>query len=135
MKNLARAEGAEPVDHQVSTELTNAGIDTHISPFAIPGEVPTSVFGLVGPWRFIRAWRYWVAEGPGIPVKLAEQLWESHGKQVRVRGHAGGMTPRNQYDGFGVGMYHVDTIEGLRALADVIKLIVRENQIVLDSRN
>lgn len=102
------------------SELWAAGIGVSSIRFPVRGEVPTRSYGVLSMWGFQRAWYYWVAKGPGMPVEVAERLHESHGKEVRVDGHCGCPSPREWFKGFGVGHYHVDTPEGLKALAEAI---------------
>ena len=90
-------------------------------------EVKSSVRGALHGWTFLRAWEYWVAEGPGIPVEAAEELHRTHGKEARVDGDAGCPSPRAVFHGLGCGMYHIDTPEGLKALADTIKVVVKRS--------
>lgn len=92
------------------------------------GEVVTGVFGELHGWSFKRAWYYWVAQGPGIDVETAEKLHAEFGKVVRVDGDCSSPSPRERFKGFGCGSYHVDTPEGLKALADVIKSVVERSQ-------
>ena len=91
------------------------------------GEVKTSVIGCLHGWEFKRAWYYWTASGPGIDVETAEALHATHGKVVRVDGHYGCPSPREWYKGLACGHYHVDSPEGLKALADVIKGLVAKS--------
>lgn len=91
------------------------------------GEVKTSVRGVLHGWQFERAWYYWTAKGPGIEVEAAEALHATHGKVVRVAGHCGCPSPREWYKGLAVGSYHIDTPEGLKALADTIKGLVEKS--------
>lgn len=94
------------------------------------GEVTTSVVGTLHGWEFDRAWYYWMAKGPGIDVDTAEVLHSTHGKVVRVAGHCGCPSPREWFKGLACGQYHVDTPEGLKALADTIKgLVEKSNKI------
>lgn len=86
-------------------------------------EMRTVIIGSLGHWSFQRAWCYWVAKGPGIPPEIATRLHETHGKEVRVDGHCGCPSPLEWYKGFAVGLYHVDTQEGLNALSKVIRQI------------
>jgi len=88
------------------------------------GEVKTSIIGILHGWEFRRAWYYWVAKGPGIEVAAAERLHASHGRSVRVSGHCGCPSPREQFKGLACGSYHVDDAAGLKALADTIKELV-----------
>lgn len=124
MKNYA---GTKDKDKEIAAELTAAGIEAVKLPESLResrGEVKTIVIGQLGPWGFRRAWYYWVAEGPGIPPVYAEDLHKRFGKEVRVAGHCGCPSPLEWYKGFAVGDYHVDTQEGLKALADTIKMVM-----------
>lgn len=76
-------------------------------------------------WQFERAWYYWRASGPGLPVEIAERLHAKHGQVVRVGGHCGCPSPREWYKGFGVGLYHIDTQDGLNALADALRIVYK----------
>jgi hypothetical protein len=93
----------------------------------LSGEVKTSIQGSLHGWTFKRSWYYWVAEGPGIDVSNAELLHASHGTQVRVAGHYGCPRPSQVYKGLACGLYHVDTPDGLKELADTIKRIVERS--------
>jgi len=44
---------------------------------------------------------------------------------VRVAGHCS-PSPLEWFHGFAVGNYHVDTFTGLKALADIIRLVEKE---------
>lgn len=88
------------------------------------GEVKTSVVGCLHGWEFKRSWYYWSAKGPGIELAAAERLHASHGQEVRVAGHCGCPSPREWFKGLACGSYHVDSAEGLKALADTIKDLV-----------
>ena len=98
------------------------------------GEVKTSVRGTLHGWKFERAWYYWMAEGPGIDVETAEKLHATHGKEVRVAGHCGCPSPREWYKGLACGSYHVDTQEGLNALAATIKGLVENSTPLLPEK-
>jgi len=123
MINLAGIPTSK-ADATCTEELKAAGIEVLTLPIPCSGEVQTHIIGSVGPWAFRRAWRYWVATGPGIPQAIATNLHEKHGKVVRVDGHCGCPSPQKQYGGFSVGLYHVDTPDGLHALAAVIREII-----------
>jgi hypothetical protein len=121
MKNYA---GVETADDAIAAELQEAGIEV----FRLPEfcrtnhpEMRTVVMGSLHGWEFKRAWRYWVASGPGIDVETAERLHATHGPVVRVDGHCGCPSPREWFKGFACGHYHVDTQEGLNALADTLR--------------
>jgi len=91
------------------------------------GVVQTSVIGVLHGWEFKRAWYYWMCSGPGIEVAAAERLHAAHGKEVRVAGHCGCPSPREWFNGLACGHYHVDTPEGLAALAETIRELVASN--------
>lgn len=125
--NLA---GVETCDETMRKELEEAGIVIDVLPRILGncGEVPYRVIGSiptggVGYWSFIRAWRYWVVEGPGLALEDATELHESHGTSVRVNGHCGCPSPKEQNGNFATGDYHVDTQEGLNALATMIRKV------------
>lgn len=124
MTNLA---GVRTCDATILLELQAAGIDAYRIPFLEPGEVPTQIVGFLAGWKLTRAWRYWVASGPGIPPRIAQLLHEQHGSAVRVEGHCGCPSPLEWAGGFAVGEYHIDTQDGLTAFAAVLRAIVDEN--------
>jgi len=125
MKNFA---GVENCDNEIKNELNQANIEVFSYEFMRKkGEVPTSIIGMLGGWQFERAWCYWVAKGPGIPPDIAEELHTTHGKYVRVDGHCGCPSPKEWFNGFAVGCYHIDSQEGLNALAKVIQKILDDN--------
>lgn len=127
--NLARRNPTEEDIKRVTAiceaELEAAGIEPHIWSFLVnkDAEVPSRCVGSLSRWVFKRAWYYWIAEGAGIPPDIAERLHATHGSQVRVEGHCACPSPREWLKGFAVGSYHVDTPEGLKALADTIKSV------------
>lgn len=128
--NLARAPNpSDAVIAEVTAiceaELRAAGIEVRKEYFLhrLNGEVPAGVIGELGGWAFHRAWYYWVAQGPGLPLSVAEPLHVAHGRTVRVAGHCGCPSPREWFHGFGCGLYHVDGPEGLRALADALRSV------------
>lgn len=92
------------------------------------GQVKTSVIGVLYGWTFTRAWRYWVCEGPGIEVEYAQRLQNDFGNTLRANGDAGCRGPEFWFKGLACGMYHVDSTDGLKALADTIRLIVDEHK-------
>ena len=98
------------------------------------GEVKTSVIGVLHGWTFKRSWYYWTAEGPGIDVETAEALHAKHGRDVRVAGHCGCPSPREWYKGLACGDYHVDTPDGLKALADTLKGLVEKSIAILNQK-
>lgn len=101
---------------------------------SLSGEVKTSVRGLLYGWEFTRCWYYWDAKGPGIDVDTAEALHKTHSMVVRVDGHCGSPEPRGAYHGLGVGHYHIDSPDGLLALANAIKSVVAKSTPILEQR-
>lgn len=125
MQNYA---GMSDKDNEIAAELEAAGIEVNkYEIFRDRGEVKTAVMGSLHGWGFTRAWYYWIADGPGIPPVYANELHEKHGNDVRVDGHCGCPSPKEWFKGFAVGRYHVDTQEGLNALADTIRRVVAES--------
>lgn len=117
------------VDTQCEKELTVACIPMERAEFLREKrEVPTALLGQLDLWSFRRAWYYWVAEGPGVPADKAEEFHKSYGTQCRVNGHCGCPSPLEQNHGFGIGMYHIDTQEGLNAFAQLLKSIYIEKK-------
>jgi len=101
MKNLA---GVKDCDVTIKEELYLAGIKNYPAP-EHTSEVPYSIFGKVGNWRFRRAWYYWVVTveetTDGLPVEKALELYntenpangEKLGVDVRAGGDGGGISP------------------------------------------
>lgn len=122
-------------DDILTAELHAAGIETwqdhdgiesdtpHLKAMFrnMTGEVKTSVWGMLHGWTFHRNWCYWVAKGPGLEIIAAKALNDCYGSVVRVDGFAGGRCPIQCFKGLACGLYHVDTPEGLKALANIIK--------------
>lgn len=123
--NYAGKGKDDGIDDILDAELRAAGIEPSQRLETLRGrigcEIETVSLGAIGAWHFVRYWRYWVAKGPGIPPEDAMRLWEQCGGHCRVDGHGLGPSPLEWFKGFGVGCYHVDTAEGLKALADTIK--------------
>lgn len=127
MKNYA---GVTTADDAIEAELKEAGIETFRMPEFTRAQHPemrTVVVGSLHGWSFRRAWYYWIASGPGIEVETAERLHATHGKEVRVDGHCGCPSPREWFKGLACGHYHVDTQEGLNALALTIRELVERS--------
>lgn len=125
----------EDTDSILTQELTLAGIPTIQATDntsdainrmlrRLSGEVKTCVIGVLHGWEFKRAWYYWVAKGPGLEYEVAKKLHEEYGDQVRVDGMAGGQDPYDANKGLAIDLYHVDSLEGLTALADAIKSVI-----------
>jgi hypothetical protein len=115
------------VDRNLTLELVTAGIEPQPMPESFRekqgGECYTVVIGQLYGWTFRRAWYYWMAEGPGVPAQYAMELFKHHGSDVRVGGHAGSPSPLEYAQGFPITHYHIDTQDGLSALAEVIRRI------------
>lgn len=141
-----KAGDHEDTDDILRSELKAAGIQTLQEAEGKPqeyladllreqsGEVKTSVLGALHGWTFKRAWYYWTAKGPGLDVDTAEALHATHGLVVRVDGHAGAPNPREWFKGLACSCYHVDSAEGLKALADAIKGVVAKSAAVVAER-
>lgn len=125
MKNLA---GNKDCDIWTEQELNDAGIPFLKFDFLRnQGEVPSVVIGMLDGWEFRRAWYYWiaVAKDTNLQFKYADELQSYFGNEVRVAGYAGGINPHEWYKekwNTGVTSYHIDTQEGLNALAQIIKV-------------
>jgi hypothetical protein len=135
MNNYA---GMNDKDEEIAKELEIAGIEvTRMSEVwrNHHPEMRTIIIGELGPWTFQRAWYYWVATGPGIPPQYADKLHEKFGTQVRVDGHCMCPSPLEWFKGFAVGHYHVDTQEGLNALAETIRSVVKESEKRKEKKN
>jgi hypothetical protein len=115
----------DEVDGKVKAELEAAGIEVMDlkSDLHRKGEVPTAVIGIVKSWGFRRGFYYYIAEGPGIPPDRAEEFHQKWGQVVRVDGHCGCPSPKKYMGGFAVGLYHIDTIEGLTAFRILLESI------------
>jgi hypothetical protein len=96
----------------------------------LSGEVKTCVRGVLHGWEFERAWYYWRAKGPGLEYPIAAALHEKFGKEVRVEGDCACQSPYDANKGLAICNYHVDTPEGLKALADAIKRVVEKYAIL-----
>ena len=121
--NLAGSSWEE-ADKRGLSELQQAGIDAE-GPFDFlrVGEVPFGYAGFSYMWSFRRAWYYWVAEGAGIPAEVAEEFHKGWGTQVRVNGDCTCPSPLQSNEGFAIGLYHIDTQEGLNAFVELLKSI------------
>jgi hypothetical protein len=109
------------VDEVLVGELLGADIEW-MNADSRYGEPQTLVVGACRGWTFHRAWYYWMASGPTLPLEYATPLHEKFGKSVRVEGHCGCPSPEEYCGVRGVSSYHVDNSEGLKALAETIKI-------------
>jgi hypothetical protein len=88
MKNLASrdtsANHVAEVDHTIREELCQARIPViQLPKVQDHSEVPTTVQGKLCGWTFVRAWYYWVADGPALLFEFADPLHEHIGQEVR----------------------------------------------------
>ncbi len=123
MINLA---GDTDCDIHIRKELEQAGIEIFDIGIVSKSEVPSRLTGNLNGWAFTRAWYYWVASGQDtlLLFEVADELHKQHGDVVRVCGHCGAPSPREWCDQpwqLGVASYHVDTQDGLNALADAMR--------------
>lgn len=93
--NLA---GNTDADRQIGYELRLAGIDIvdATAKEAKHSEVPFTLAGQLGEFRFLRRWYYWSVTG-NLPLDIAHLLYEDPiGKRdVRVAGHCGCPPPED----------------------------------------
>jgi hypothetical protein len=96
MENLA---GKNSCDKTIRQELEDCLI-TPVDTGRRQGEVPSRFTGVLGPYRFRRAWRYYVMEGP-VPMTVAEELYADPigKKEVRVAGHCACPPPEEPWTG------------------------------------
>lgn len=126
-RNTLTQQEYRELDEELAAELEEAGIVVQYWPDVFEDrdqEVPSVTRGLLGGWLFKRAWGYWIAKGPGIPLSHAGPLHEKFGTVVRVAGNCTCPSPAEWFRGFACDHYHVDTPEGLKALADTIKAVL-----------
>lgn len=125
MRNLA---GNEQCDHHIQRELARCRIKAVTIP-KTTSEVPYSVIGELGHYRFTRNWYYWVCHG-FVPIDVAKQLYnDSVGKtDIRVDGHCGCPAPEppwaKYYDAEGrevLTMYDYEEMVRLSAKSPLIK--------------
>lgn len=92
MKNLA---GVWDCDNTIKEELLIAGIDIHRE--RSNGEVPYSLVGKLGEFKFKRAWYYWMVSGVAVPFDAAVEMYENeYGKRdIRCHGNAGCPHPKD----------------------------------------
>lgn len=124
---LLTGEYAE-INAAIKQELSEAGI----GPFDIvvpPAHgVKTSIIGQLGPWAFRRADTYWIAEGPGMPMDIANVLHTTMGHEIRVGGVAGGADPRTHFQGFTPTVYHIDTQDALDIFSQALRGVIERSK-------
>jgi hypothetical protein len=101
MRNLA---GDPKCDSSIIDELKAVGVEPVVGEKS-GHEVNASVTGKLGPFKFSRAWYYWVIEGP-TPLHVAEELYKNPVGRTEVRsgGHCGCPAPAD----YGVTHYDAD---------------------------
>jgi hypothetical protein len=127
MINLA---GKTKADLYILEELSVAGIEV-VEGKRTRSEVPYTITGKLADWNFSRAWYYWMANADkGLPLEVATELHsrkypvegerqpETYGQVIRVDGGRGYPAPTRS-----VRSYHIDSQEGLNALADAIRAL------------
>ena len=122
MQNLA---GNPNCDKYIECELNRCGIEIIKNEANLRNEVPATIEGKLGKFRFVRAWYYWMVDGP-VPLDIAGKLYSDPvGKtDIRVMGHCGCPSPDEwAHDGF-IHSYHIDSELGLRIFADAIRGVV-----------
>lgn len=130
MENLA---GRPHCDAVIEKELRRAKIEIVKIEEKHREEVPFTIIGILGDFKFVRLWAYYEVRGP-MPSNMAHRLYHDPvGRtDIRVDGDAGcrgpenaselnaafcGLEPKKGY----VYKYHVDSEVGLRILADAIR--------------
>jgi len=93
MINLA---GRKDCDSYIEKELREAGVQLRkVKPDLIHNEVPYSIEGKLGEFKFSRAWTYWVVDGE-VPLYVAEEIYATYDgkKYIRADGHCGCLEPK-----------------------------------------
>ena len=120
--------GSDPDNNVwIKEELRLAGIPQLVND-DLDGEVKTNVFGMLHGWMFHRAWNYWICVAPdnsGIPTKEAEELYSLFSKDLRLDGDCSCPHP-SVLHGKPCRIFHADTQEALKALADMIRKLNNE---------
>lgn len=85
MASLSHFSGEPGSEVLVLSELRRAEIQAYEG--ELVGEVPSRVYGRLGPIVFRRGSRYWIASGP-VPAAVAEDIYAAlAGRSVRVNGN------------------------------------------------
>lgn len=104
-------------------------IDSIVSLTSIQSGLQASVTGLLGPWAFRREGTHWIAEGPGMPMDVANILHTTMGHEIRVGGATGGADPETHFLGFAVSVYHIDTQDALDIFADALRGVIERSKL------
>lgn len=119
MINLA---GAKECDDQIKAELTEAKIPIVKVPQS-RSEVPFSIIGKIGPFKFERLWYYYEVVGQ-VPLKVAQELYADPvgRKEVRVAGHCGCPPPEEWVNHENcISSYHIDSQNGLNLFVSTLQ--------------
>ena len=120
MINLA---GVDTCDETIKQELFASGIPTEVVEIdRRHHEVPFTIIGRLGPYKFERLWYYWSVTGP-MPLAAAQEMYEHEFgcKDVRVVGHCGCPPPAEWLDDGHVTSYHIDTQAGLTLFTQTVR--------------
>lgn len=124
MKNLA---GNKDCDRYIKVELARAKIPiVQVKLDTLHHEVPFTLAGQLGDFKFERFWYYWSVSGGEVPVVAAWEIYcHPNGKNdVRVDGHCGCPAPEHPHHlnaNDCVDFYHIDTQEGLNMFVQKLR--------------
>ena len=108
-------------------ELEYAGIRAVSGPLLDHPEVFTNISGVMPGWTFTRSWRYWVASSDtGLAMEHAEKLQAYMGHSARAGGDCACRGPGVWGEGGVMKGYHLDSQDGLNALAASIRFQLHE---------
>lgn len=99
MRNLA---GAHYCDDVIQEELSQAGVPiVEVPRDDVHSEVPYTLEGRIRPFRFQRAWYYWVVKGP-VSIEAAREMYANPigRKDVRAGGDCTCPEPETQAEWF-----------------------------------
>lgn len=124
MKNLARVPTC---DTDIYRELTAAGIPILQLPErqTVYSEVPYTLYGRIGHFRFDRAWTYWIVSG-AMPFDAACKMYKNRigKKDVRVCGDCACRSPELWTGGKPIDYYHIDSEAGLKLFVKTAKAVI-----------
>ena len=105
-------------DIGIKSELHRAKINIH-KVNKHKGDVPYSIIGKLNGFEFRREWCYWKVVGT-MPLKYAKILYKDPigSTDIRADGNSNYSMPKKD-----VKYYHIDTGEGLRLFADIVRTI------------
>lgn len=118
----------EELDTFLKSQLAQAGIKVHDSIVNLCSEVGTSITGTLGPWMFRRGDCHWIAEGPGMPMEIADVIFQDKPEEICAGGLHPSTNPRHAFMGFCCPVYHVHTQEALTYFANKIRGIIESSK-------